>query len=80
MVSRKISKSCGMMSGIRNTLDIKSKKNDLLVSYTPFLLTVSMSGSLPIKQIWKLNVQPKRGQCVHSLLLLTYQSIKKICH
>ena len=30
MVSHKISKSCGIISRIRNTLDIKFKKNDLL--------------------------------------------------
>ena len=30
MVSRKISNSCGIISRIRNTRDIKSKKNDLL--------------------------------------------------
>ena len=30
MVSHKISKSCGIISRIRNTLDVKSKKNDLL--------------------------------------------------
>ena len=30
MVSHKISKSCGIISRIRNTLDIKSKKKDLL--------------------------------------------------
>ena len=30
MVSHKISKSCGIISRIRNTLDIKSKKNYLL--------------------------------------------------
>ena len=30
MVSHKISKSCGIISRIRNTLDIKSKKFDLL--------------------------------------------------
>ena len=30
MVSHKICKSCGIISRIRNTLDIKSKKNDLL--------------------------------------------------
>ena len=30
MVSHKTSKSCGIISRIRNTLNIKSKKNDLL--------------------------------------------------
>ena len=35
IVSHKISKSCGIVSRIRNILDIKSKKNDLLLSHTP---------------------------------------------
>ena len=34
MVSPNISKSCGIISPIRNTLDIKCKKIDLLSSHT----------------------------------------------
>ena len=85
MVSYKISKSCGIISHKWNTLDIKSKKNIYYSSYAPVLLTVSMSGPLPIKQIYKPYVQPKRGQCVHSLLLLIspireiYSSIENFC-
>ena len=52
MVSRKISKSFGIISHIRNNLDTKSKK---LIYYSlihPYLkLTVSMSGPLPIELI-----------------------------
>ena len=51
MVSHKISKSCGMISRIRNTLDIKSKNFFIIVSYTSTLLAVSMSDRLHIEQI-----------------------------
>ena len=50
MVSHKMYKSCGIISRIRNTLDIKSKKT-IIVSYTPILINVSMSGPLPIELI-----------------------------
>ena len=43
MVSHKISKSCGIISRIRNTLDIKSKNRFIIVSYTHILLTVSIN-------------------------------------
>ena len=86
MVAHKISKSCGIISRIRNTLDIKSKKNVfIIVSYTHILLTVSMSGPLPLELIENPYVQPKKGQSVHSLLLHNSpireipSSIKKIC-
>ena len=84
MVSHKISKSCGIISCIRNTLDINLKKWFIIVSYTIFLLTLSMSGALPIELILKPYVQLKRGQCVHSVLLLKspireISSIKKNC-
>ena len=49
MVSLKISKSCGIISRIRNILDIKSKK---IIYYSliqsVILRTVSMPGILPI--------------------------------
>ena len=67
MVMHKTYKSYGIISRIRNTSDIKSK-NDLLHSLTPMITTVSMSGPLPIEQICKPYVQPKRGYCIHSLL------------
>ena len=51
MVSHKISKLCSIISRIRNTLDIKSKKRFIIVSCTHILLTVSMSGHLPIELI-----------------------------
>ena len=37
MVSHKISKSCGIISRIRNTLDIKSKKNIYYSLIHPYL-------------------------------------------
>ena len=50
MVSHKIYKSCGIISRIRNTLDINSKKLIYYSLYTP-LSTVSMS--VDVKQhIW----------------------------
>ena len=49
MVSHKISKLCGI-SHIRNTLDIKSKKN-IYYSLIHLHVTVSMSGPLPIELI-----------------------------
>ena len=50
MVSHKISKSCGIISRIWNTLDIKSK-NLIYYSLIHPYLTVSMSTPLPIKLI-----------------------------
>ena len=47
MVSHKISKSCGIISRIRNTLDIQSKKM-VYYSLIHHYLTVSMSGPHPI--------------------------------
>ena len=52
-----------MWHNIRNNLDIKSKKNwFIIVSYTPILLTVSMSGPQPKELILKTYVQ-KRSVC-----------------
>ena len=67
MVSHKISKSRGIISRIRNTLDIKSKKMIYYSLIHPYL-TVSMSGPLPIELMLKPYAQLKRGQCVHSLI------------
>ena len=50
MVSHKSSKSCGIISRIRNTLDIKSKKNIYYCLIHPYL-TASMSGPLRIELI-----------------------------
>ena len=85
MVSHKISKSCGMISRIRNTLDIKFKKMIYYSFIHPYLTYLSMSGPLHIELILKPYVQLKGGQCVHSLLLLSSpireisSSIKKFC-
>ena len=56
MVSHKISKSCCIISRIQNTLDIKSKKLIYYCLIDPYL------ASLPIQQILKPYVQPKRSQ------------------
>ena len=44
-----------------------------MVSYTPILLTVSMSGPLPLSNNFKshIYVQIKRDKYVHSFLLLS---------
>ena len=48
MISHKISESCGIISRILIPLDIKSKK---MIYYSLILLTVSVSGPLPIELI-----------------------------
>ena len=50
MISHKISKSCGIISRIQNTLDIKSKKMIYYSLIHPYL-TVLMSGPQPIELI-----------------------------
>ena len=51
MVSHKISKSCGIISRIRNTLDLKSKKNDLL-SFLSYLCIVIVSYLTYCIDVW----------------------------
>ena len=61
MVSHKISKSCGIISRIRNTLDIKSKKliyYSLIHPYRTYCINVWSS---TYRTNLKPFVQPKRG-------------------
>ena len=53
MVTHKFLKSCGIISRIHNTLGVKSKKKNYYSLIHTILLTVSMSGPLPIEQIKK---------------------------
>ena len=71
MVSHTFFKSCGIILLIRNTVDIKSKKMIYYSLIHPYLAYCINVWSSTYRTNLKPYVQPKRGQCVHSLLLLS---------
>ena len=78
MVSHKISKSCGIISHIRNTLDIKSKKYIYyIVSYTPIIpFCINVWSSTYITNLKTLCTAQKRSV---RTLFATAQQPKTLC-
>ena len=74
MVSHTISKSCGIISRIRNTLNIKSTFF-IYYSLIHLYLTccINVWSSTYRTNLKTLYVQPKRGQSVHSSLYTAQQ-------
>ena len=86
MVSHKISKSCGITSRIRNTLDIKSKKMIYYSLIHPNITHCINVWSSTYRTNFKTLCTAQRGQCLHSLRILLSSpmreissSIKKFC-
>ena len=68
MISQNISKSCGIIYRIRNTLDIKSKRLIYYGLIHPYLTyCLSVWSSMHIELILKCYVLHKIDQCVHYL-------------